>query len=500
MRNSHQINKGLSKEFFLVIIISLLLIFYNGVIWIILSNITKNLSDKIVLLVIFSLVPSYGVIIYSTKKYLGITRFYFAFIVLSIFFYYGQHLLVILDKGYLLSQNHTILDGRISDQSIINASFIIIQSLLLIHIGYLYTIKYKRISFDSDSDQIPRNEIDKKVYRSFKIIAWILFIISAIAMVMKLFYLIQLNQQYGYLQRRTLESSEEFVSGLGSFALYLSEWFFPSVYMLFTFNTQKFKSKLIYFVIAGFSVLYLLSGSRFLLLKLAMGVFLIQYIWVKPLNKKNMKLIISLGVIGVIVLKIISLSRSIPNISFSNISTVFSELLSEGIFSAIFWETGITFTSISNVIDKTPSVVPFFWGKSYLGSILILLPSFMRFGFFETYNLSVSSTFSPLYYGNNLIGYGSSFIAEAYYNFGYFILIFMIIIGVMFGKLENALFRARLTRNAPMFFLITYILSELIYIVRNDMYPIPRYIVYYAIVPFIGYKFLNIMFRKKKTL
>lgn len=500
MRISSLKTNGIKKENFGVVMGALLLIIYNGFLWILLSNIVTELSDSIIVIVVFSIIPSYGFMLYSTKKHMGIARFYFVFITLTIFFYFGQHLLVILDKSYLLSQNHTILDGRIKDQSIINASYLILQSLLLIHIGYFYSIKYKKNAIDLKTDQLKRSDIDKKVYKSFKFIAWTLFFISAVAMIIKLSYLIQLNQLYGYLERRAIESSDEFTSGLGNFALYLSEWFFPSIYMLFIFNTQKFKNKSMYLIIGAFSVLYLMSGSRFLLLKLGMGIFLIQYIWIKPLTKKSTITIIVLGVIGVVVLKIISLARAIPNVGFSSMSMILSELFSQGLFSGILWETGITFTSISNIIDKAPSVIPLFYGKSYLGSILIFLPSFMRFGFFETYNLSVSAIFSPLYYNTNFIGYGSSFIAEAYYNFGYFMLFFMMFIGVLFGKLENALYKARLTRNAPMFFLTTYILSELIYIVRNDMYPIPRYIVYYAIVPLIIFRLLNVLLQTKRSL
>lgn len=133
-----------------------------------------------------------------------------------------------------------------------------------------------------------------------------------------------------------------------------------------------------------------------------------------------------------------------------------------------------------------------------MGSILLFLPSFMRFDFFETYNLVVSATFSPLYYNTNLIGYGSSFITEAYYNFGYLMFPFMILMGALFGKLENLLIKAKVTRNAPLFFLITYVLSELIYIVRNDIYAIPRFVIFYAIVPLVLYKCLNLFFKKKK--
>jgi hypothetical protein len=490
-------NKGIKKEYFFVVMISLLLIICNSILWLILSNFLIPLSDAIVILLIISIIPSYFFMLFSTRKYFGFARFYFVFLVLTVFFYYGQHILVILDYNYLISQDFTILDGRISNQSILNASFLIIQSLLLIHIGYFSGIKSK---WDENILRETKDYIDKRVHTSFKIIAWTLFIVSGIAMLIKLSYLIQLNQSYGYLERRALEASNGFTEGLGSFALYLSEWFFPSIYMLFIFNTGKLKNKAMYLIIGVFSILYLMSGSRFLLLKLGMGIFLIQFIWIRPLTKKTLRRILILGIVGVIVLKIISLSRAIPNAGLSSISDIFNGLMSEGIFSGVLWETGITFTSVSNVLDKVPSLIPHFGGKSYLGSILIFLPSFMRFGFFSQYNISVSATFSPLYYNTNLIGYGSSFIAEAFYNLGYLVLPFMFLIGLLFAKTENLLMKAKITKNPPLFFISTYILSELIYIVRNDMYPILRYVIFYAVVPIILYKILHSIFRIKMNL
>lgn len=490
--------RGISKSSLFVILISLLLISYNMLIWMFVGNISLALNQKIIILLFSVIIPSYIFILVTSYKYSGLARFYFIFTILTIFFYYGQHILVVIDYEYLLSQKHTILDNRISDQSILNASLLIIESLLIIHIGYFFGLKQKKSEIIAIEHTAKEKEKPiEKVQKTFKFIAWTLFIVSSIAMLVKLSYLIELNQMYGYLERRTLESTDEYISGLGNFALYLSEWFFPSIYMLFIFNTTKFKNKWMYFIIAGFSGLYLMSGSRFLLLKLGMGIFLIQFVWIKPLTKKSVMKIIFLALVAVFVLKTTTYLRSISYADISDITTIISGLLNDGLISGILWETGITFTSVSNILDKCPSVVPHFGGKSYLGSILLFLPSFMRFGFFDEYNLSVSAMFSPLYYNTDLIGYGSSFIAEAYYNFGYFMLLIMLLMGHLFAKLENKLHKAKITQNAPMFFLITYILSELIYIVRNDLYSIPRSIIFYAIIPLVLYKILNILFSKK---
>lgn len=480
----------LLKNNFYIIVYSLFLIIYNFILWIFASSFSVLLSDIIGFIFFFSLVPSYFFMIYSTKKKGGTIKFYMIFLMLTILFYYGQHILVIINKDYLLNQDYTILDGRISSKSIINATFLIIQSLLLIHIGYFSAIKNENIL---RKEIMNKAKINNRISKEFKITALIFFFLSSVAMLNKLIYLIKLNKSYGYLERRALESSKEFIEGMGSYTLYFSEWFIPSLYMLFLFNIGRIKGKIIYIIILIFSGLYLMAGSRFLLLKLGMGIFLIQCIWIKQPNKKTIKKFFFGGIIGVFILKFISVSRGNMGFNYEKIYFNIIKLWKTGIFSEILWETGITFTSISNVIDKVPFFIPYFGGKSYLGSILIFLPSFFRFDFFENYKLSVSSILSPLYYNTNLIGYGSSFIAEAYYNFGYLMLFFMIGIGSFFGKLENILIGSKISRNAPLFFFITYIFSELIYIVRNDVYAIPRSILFYALVPLVVYRGLKIL-------
>ena len=142
--------------------------------------------------------------------------------------------------------------------------------------------------------------------------------------------------------------------------------------------------------------------------------------------------------------------------------------------SPTLWESGITFTSVSNMLDKCPSEVEFFYGKSWIGGILQCLPSPLRFGFFDKYTIITSSTFSHLYYNTTNYGYGSSFIAEGYYNFGYFIYPIIFLFGVILSKINEKLKQVRLKESPYSFLVLVYICGEIAYGIRNDLNSVIR--------------------------
>ncbi|WP_392486712.1 O-antigen polysaccharide polymerase Wzy [Haloimpatiens sp. FM7315] len=476
-----------------------ILLAISFVICFLINNSNAMLNQKVAYSMGFvSLVYAY--LIFSTYKETGIAHFYFVFLVISIVFYYGQHIAVILNYEYIHSQSYSIIDGIVTSDNIVNASFLIIQCLLLLHVGYViglqFNLKYKLDDSYNNVNNITSNSL---INKSFVYTAWIFFVISVVPMLIMLLRQINLTETYGYLQRRTMESSETYYIdiGINKYVMYLSQWFLPSLYMLLISYSKKNKHRWVYLIIIAFCSLYLMTGSRYILLKVGLVIFLIQFIWIKPLNRRTTIKLLLIGLSAIVVLKAITYFRADTSAGISDLLSIISKLLDDNLICGTLWETGITFTSISNMIQKCPSVVPYFYGKSYIGSILCILPEFLRFGFFDKYTLTISSTFSPLYYNTNLFGYGSSFIAEAYYNFGYFVLPVMVLFGYAIARLENKLVKAKINCNAGLFLVLVYIFAELLYGIRNDLYSIPRTIVLYVGIPLLFAKLLNIIMRKK---
>ncbi|CYU65449.1 TPA: O-antigen polysaccharide polymerase Wzy [Streptococcus suis] len=429
-----------------------------------------SLKSQIFLSIIFVLFSYYCIFKVLWKTYRTI-NFIFIFVLLSFPFAYGQHLVSLFDSDYLFRfQTFHILDGRLQDSSIINATYFIIVFLILLTVGYILSNTYYK-------EQVIVNESGLMAGNSIVIFISLLFLLISIYPAFKeVIAQYNLSRQFSYLVRRQLESQENYYEllGVGTRELYLGKWFLPSIYMLLLSFQDLRKRVLPYSILLVYSIIYMLTGSRFTLLKIILVVFLIEYIWHKSITLRQIKYLPIVFIPLIVAFSIITSLRGDSGVTFEDFLTNATFYINGSPLSATLWETGITFTSVSNVIDKVPSVVPFFIGKSYLGAILVCLPAFLRFGFTDNNIFTISSTFSPLYYGTRGFGYGSSIYAEQFYNFGYFALIVAIFLGIIIGKLEKKMFLYQKQRNLSQFLLIVFILGELIYSVRNDLYAIPR--------------------------
>ena len=378
-----------------------------------------NLREKIAISMLLIIVV-YVFIIYNCIKQKHIINVFFMIIFLSIFFYYGQHLLAIFYPDYLFNEqvNH-ILDGKLSDGTIIRASYLAIECLLILFAGYNYSIS-KDTSNDISCSEIIDNDIRLQVMR---IISWLFLIISLVPTISFLLAQYRANSIYGYLERRAMESDPNYYQIIGVNPIFstLSKFFLISLFSLMIAYKGKRFRLIINSLFVVYFVLYYLTGSRFGLVKMLVTYFLIEALWVNPIKKQNLKKYIIIGSICVTAFALGTVFRSSGIEGFSDISFVR--------IGGVLWEPGITFTTISNILENCPSVVDYFYGKSVLGSILQCLPEQLRFGFFKHYSLSVSSYFSPLYYHVTNHGYGSSFIAEAYFNFGPFMVVFIFLYG-----------------------------------------------------------------------
>ena len=432
-----------------------------------------ELVDKIAISWIYIIV-GYVFIITNCVRQKRIINAYFMIVILSVFFYYGQHILAIIDQRYLFTQqNYHILDGRISDASIIHATFLAMECLLMMYAGFECISKDVQIEDEG-------NQLDESKMYSLRVASWILLAVSIVPTIQYLTAQFSLTQIYGYLGRRNLETETNYyqILGVSTTTIYISGLFLPSLYgLLISYRDHKHKG-FIYALAAGYCVLYYLTGSRFMILKLLITVFLIQAIWIKPFSKKDVKTYLIIAFLMAVVFSLGNILRSFGNAADASLRNAVDELNLGG----MLWEPGIAFTTISNIIENCPSKVDFFYGKSVLGAILQCLPSFMRFGFFEENTLQVSAVFSRLYYNTTLFGYGSSFIAEAYWNFGIFIFLFMLLFGMILKKIDCALYSAK-RKNSPYTFLIlSTMCGSLVFGVRNDLSSIPREMLLTAVI------------------
>ena len=445
---------------------AIMLVFIGEFQRLIIQSLSIGLSDKILISMLY-VVFSYGYMIFYCFKRKKIITPLFLIIFLSIFFYYGQHLLAVFFPNYLYTEqvNH-VLDGKLNDSSIIHATFIAVECLLCVFAGDFSK------TFDSTKDEEAEiADYDIKL-QALKYVGWFFLLISIYPTVRLQLALNRLNYVYGYLGRRALETDPNYyqILGLNPMVSAIAKYFLISIYaLLIAYKGKKYRF-LIYGLVVMYCALYYFTGSRYEIVKLLVVIFLIETIWIKTPERKDLRKYLRVGLIVVLAFTAGSVIRTA--------GMHFSDVLAQASLGDMLWEPGITFTSISNVIDKCPSVVDFFYGKSIIGAVLQCLPAFLRFGFFEKYTLHTSATFAHLYYNTTTHGYGSSFVAEGYYNLGVLVYIYMFLYGLFLGWITRILKNAKSTRSPYSFLALAVTCGSLVYGVRNDLSSIPREILY----------------------
>lgn len=459
---------------------------------IVVNAIPINLTSKIGITLLFVAV-AYVFMFTNCLRIKGATNILFIMLCLSVMFYYGQHIVAVFDSKYLLNkQTYSILDGKIADNNIINASFLIISCMLLVTGAFLSKSDVEKMKLQTETNN---SNLEKKLY-ALKIASVIFLLISIYPTVKYLSAQYALSQTYGYLGRRNLEIESDYfqILGVSYFEVSLSQFFLPALYGLMMSVKSKFGKISAYLLMAIYIIMYYMTGSRYNLLKMLVTIFLIRVIWIKPLDKKEFKKYILIGVIIVLMFSIGTILRN-AGTGTVNLGQVLDEMSPSG----TLWESGITFTTVSNVLDKCPSQVPFFYGKSWIGSILQCLPVPLRFGFFDQYTLQTSSTFSPLYYNTKMFGYGSSFIAEGYYNFGLFVFPVMILFGIFLRWINDRLKLAKVKSSPYLFLVLVYVCGELAYGIRNDLNSVLRLTLSTVVIIVVASIILGSIFSTKRN-
>jgi len=436
----------------------------------------NNIISAIQVYTIFAIIVYCWIIFSAPSKVENKINLYRIFILLTVPFYFGGQILVLLGyEGRLEAERYSLLDGRLSLDSTVMAMQFIISALLCIHIGYLLTnpAYEERIA----TSKIARNE---EIIRGINIVATILIVATIGPSVARLVYDIVSARAFGHLAAYNMRSEEDYM-GIWFIFTYIQGWFLPACYMKLIAGKYK---KGIYILLLAYCVLYLMSGSRFQILLILFSVFMIEAYWnEREINKKAIIVTLVAGWFLLVLLRSVSYTRDLTGSGLSVDSVM--DVIGGGVVYEGLFETSTTFTSIVSIIQRCPSYLPFNYGLSVLGSLIYVLPSFLRPSIINNIVLHISAVLSPLYYGYKGAGYGSAFLAEAYFNYGYFSYLILVFFGILLGVLIRKIIHAAYEKDAYIFLVSMYIMSELAWGIRADLYLVPRHVVYYMIIPLL---------------
>ena len=117
-------------------------------------------------------------------------------------------------------------------------------------------------------------------------------------------------------------------------------------------------------------------------------------------------------------------------------------------------------------------------GETYLAGLLYVLPNGLT-GNAYLQSKSVDEVFSPYltYYG----GVGSSFIAEAYFNFGVYSVVLFFLYGVFIAMLQNVVERSYVKGSYGTLFACCAAFMLMSFYIRSDVRTFPRYFIWNAL-------------------
>lgn len=328
---------------------------------------------------------------------------YFMFLISAIMFNGGQLFLV----GTDLMSPDLLMFGQFSRATVNLTVYLIFASLLMVHLGVLGYVGLRRtIARSAPDDDLLVDSVRKAGYT--------LMIIGAVPYAAVLMGSLVASAQ-GYEGVYTA-SSGVVVRAQGVFAnLFLPGLLFGIASSRKNRTTARILVTLALLAIAAF----LIVGTRSRAMTLGCALL---FVWTRSI--KRIPAIVTVGLIAgfLVIAPTVAMVRDLPmgeRLSISGISSAFSG--DSNVALAMLSETGMTTTTTALTVDLVPQSRPFSFGLTYVNAILLSIPG--------TGFISASSRV-PLVLSDWLIwqadpsaaerngGFGYSFIAEAYLNFG----------------------------------------------------------------------------------
>ena len=192
-----------------------------------------------------------------------------------------------------------------------------------------------------------------------------------------------------------------------------------------------------------------------------------------------------IALVGVAVLYVCSLLSNVRRITNYGKTNSASQILNEAIhdtnedniFTDVISTAGMQILTVTAVYDNCPSEIPYSYGEYYLFGILRIIPNVTG-----GTNILITDSIDTMFrkFLTVTYGMGSSFIIEAYYNFGYAGVLMMVLYGALIAYLVNFMEnRQKQEENLVLTYFVYYIAATSFFWIRSDARFLVREIVFY---------------------
>lgn len=452
--NENDAQTSLSKT--IAILSVLLAIFVVGSIYLLVDSSFADYESKLRIVVSTS-VFVYFWLLFVLYKREGRIGYFWVLLLISYPFFFGQQILHVFE----ISTTRTMISiDQLSNQTILDASFSVIYSVLIISFGYLL-IRNNIFTHRSNRDAFAIG-LDGEALRKACIC---LLVVLAIPTIIYLGSNISLSGTIGYGARIDPNNASH---GFDNIAGILAQ-LMPYV-LLGLLITKKRGEKWQLLCLIVYYVLYMLSGSRSAVFS---ALPVLAYLWSSVFTTKSPRsqmatIFVAFLCIGVL-FSFVSLARAYAtSIVISDIGQMLSE---NNVVVDIFQEAGQTFVVTGALMERVPLYISQTNGITYWAGILYVLPNGIT-GYYYASIPSVDELVSP--YLTSYGGVGSSFIAEGYLNFGPWCLLVILIFGLLIGGLANAADKGLRKGDLMILFIVASCFLAFSFFIRSDVRTFPR--------------------------
>jgi len=326
-----------------------------------------------------------------------------------------------------------------------------------------------------------------------RFVGWALLIISAVPMIVQLKQAASVVLASGYFALY----QQDYATGLQASAQFLASFLVPGALVLLAGSKQSRTGRFTSMgVIALYALVQLFLGSRYH----AIGP-VIAYVWlwhrvIRPIPR--WLLLGAAGFVFIVVFPVVAATRDTSGadrLSASTLLHAFSGVNNPLI--AVLTETGGTMVTIAHTLTLVPSVRGYDFGAQYFFAAFTLLPN-LFWTIHPAIAHGLASDWLVWLVDPSLAaqggGFGYSFIAEAYLNWGWVgAPLFLGVVGYFFAKL---IFWGCRTGAPDKLAVVASFLSFVIFWARGESIDIVRPLVWYALVPYLMILFVASMERR----
>lgn len=394
---------------------------------------------------------------------------YFIFIILTYVFHFGQVFLYIFGINNPLPPKFNI--NYYETSVLVNSLYYSLIVIVIFQIvGFLLLKKIINYSINISKKQIADNKIDSSFFIIMILITILPYLYVDISQML-------LASELGYV--------DAYKFGNSYFLSLFVNFFLISLFGFLTSTNNRKLGRIIIIIFAIWNVIKMFTvGNRSQPMAILLALVFIYISISKPKKIKIKPIHIVFGLLILLLLPYIAYIRNSTS-NTNEYSNFIFYLLNDNPISYLLAEFGGTILTLFTVIDIVPKIVSFSNGLTYLGSLTILLPfSTTIFGGYFSAHISVGETMNSFFGG----GLGGSWIAELYFNFGYFGILFVPIYSFCIKRISDMIDNNIVPKYTINRALMFYMLIPLFIFPRGYFYTFISYLnvyIYVAIAYFV---------------